>query len=196
MANIAVFGGTFNPFHIGHYEILKSLCANSLFDKVLVVPDRVPPHKKARFDVRDDDRIEMCRLACKDFKKAQLCLIEFEREGKSYTYDTVIELKEVYPSDTFFIACGADMIKTLDTWYRFDELKDLVKFVAFNRGNDLRFSNDVDRMRSLGAKIIVFDETITNISSSFLRENFDQKLLPKKVCDYVNKRGIYKLKGN
>lgn len=196
MGNIAVFGGTFNPFHIGHYEILKALCESEMFDTVLLIPDRIPPHKDVTYRVSDADRIEMCRIACAGFDKAKLCLIEFGREGKSYTVDTVTELKKLYPDDKIFVAIGADMLKTLDTWHNFDLLKSIAAFVAFNRSDDPDFSGEVERMRSLGADITVFDRRITNISSTEMREKVDPRFLPERVYDYVDKRGIYKRKNN
>ena len=192
MAKIAVFGGTFNPFHIGHYEILSALCNDGRFDKVLLVPDRIPPHKAYSYDVPDNDRIEMCRIACEDFRKAELSLIEFERAGKSYTVDTVKALKKLYPGDELFIACGGDMIKSLDTWYHFEKLKKEVAFIAFNRADDDCFNRDVERLRALGARIIVSDKRITDISSSKLRKNPDGRFFPEKVWEYVDRRGIYK----
>lgn len=196
MAEIAVFGGTFNPFHIGHYEILAALCESERFDRVLLVPDRIPPHKSYCQSVSDDDRIKMCRIVCEDFSKAQLCLLEFEREGKSYTVDTVKALKAIYPDDGIYITCGGDMLSTLDTWYHFDTLKKLASFVAFNRGNDPGFAADVRRLRKMGANIVVFDNRITEISSSELREHIERKYLPEKVWEYVNRRGIYKQQNN
>ena len=192
MANIAVFGGTFNPFHMGHYQMLKALCDNDMLNKVLVIPDRIPPHKTLGNGATDNDRIEMCRLVCEDFGKAELCLIEFSREGKSYTVDTITELKKIYPNDCFFVTCGADMLKTLDTWHDFDRLKQLARFIVFNRDNDLHFSEDVKRIMSLGADIIVFNDEIVSISSTHLRKCIKSEFLPEKVFDYVNKRGIYK----
>ena len=72
MKTIAVFGGTFNPFHIGHYEMLKAICELDYIGTVLVMPDKIPPHKDMDFCVSDDDRIEMCRLVCEDFVGAIL----------------------------------------------------------------------------------------------------------------------------
>ena len=192
MGNIAVFGGTFNPFHIGHYAILKALCECELFSKVLLIPDRVPPHKTVDYPISDFDRIEMCRIVCEDFSKAELSLIEFEREGKSYTVDTLKELKILYPGDKFFVAVGSDMVKSLDTWYSFSELKNIASFAAFNRGNDSDFDSDVKRMRMLGADILVFNNTIPEVSSSELRKDLRPELLPEKVYEYANKRRIYK----
>ena len=196
MSNIAVFGGTFNPFHIGHYAILKALCESELFSLVLLVPDRVPPHKEVFYPIDDSDRIEMCRIACADFTKAELCLIEFEREGKSYTVDTVKALKELYPGDRFYIAVGGDMLKSLDTWYNFSELKTLASFAAFNRAEDKEFQNAVTRMRTLGVDITVFCDKIPDVSSTKLRKSLKPELLPEKVYEYANKRRIYKRKDN
>lgn len=192
MANIAVFGGTFNPFHLGHYQMLKALCDSDMLDKVLVIPDRIPPHKTLDHGATDNDRIEMCRLVCEEFEKAALCLIEFSREGKSYTVDTIAELKKIYPNDCFYVACGADMLKTLDTWHDFERLKQIVSFIVFNRNNDLCFLEDVKRIKALGADIIVFNDEIVSISSTQLRKSIKPEFLPEKVYDYVNKRGIYK----
>ena len=192
MSKIAVFGGTFNPFHIGHYEILKALCESDMFDKVLVIPDRIPPHKAYFHDVPDNDRIQMCRIACEDFSKAELSLIEFEREGKSYTIDTIKALKKIYPDDEFFVVCGGDMAKTLDTWFNFDELKGITSFVALNRAGDKSFYKEIERISATGADITVLNNEITDISSSELRRHLDRKFLPEKVWEYVDKRGIYK----
>ena len=196
MAKTAVFGGTFNPFHIGHYEILSMLCNNDMFDRVLLVPDRIPPHKEYSRCVEDSDRIRMCQIVCEDFAKAELCLIEFEREGKSYTIDTVKALKRLYPGDEFYITCGGDMIKTLDSWYRFDELKKLASFIAVNRGNSKSFLSDVERLKRSGADITVLNDRVTEISSTELRNNIKREFLPEKVWEYVNKRGIYKQQNN
>ena len=191
MSNIAVFGGTFNPFHIGHYEILKALCENELFDQVLLMPANIPPHKEFRATISDRDRINICKIACLDFPKAEVTTIEFEREEKSYTYDTVLLLKQEYPDAEIYITCGADMIETLDTWHRFDDLKHLVKFVAFNRGKDKRFLNNVKKMRQMGANILIMDNIITDVSSTQLRNNPNEKLFPKNILNYLRNRGIY-----
>ena len=191
MANIAIFGGTFNPFHIGHYEMLSSLCNLEHIDKVLVMPDKIPPHKDFDNVVDDIHRQNMCALVCDDFSKAELCLIEFEREGKSYTVDTIKLLKEKHPQDNFFVAIGGDMLSTLDTWYNWKELITLTSFIAFKREGLDDFDSAFKRIKHCGADIIVIENKITNISSTKLRKRIDKSLLPKKVYDYIIKKGIY-----
>ena len=191
MANIAIFGGTFNPFHIGHYEMLSSLCNLEHIDKVLVMPDKIPPHKDFDNVVDDIHRQNMCALVCDDFSKAELCLIEFEREGKSYTVDTIKLLKEKHPQDNFFVAIGGDMLSTLDTWYNWKELITLTSFIAFKREGLDDFDFAFKRIKHCGADIIVIENKITNISSTKLRKRIDKSLLPKKVYDYIIEKGIY-----
>ncbi len=191
MTFTAIFGGTFNPFHKGHYDILASLCKNNNIEKVLVLPDRIPPHKVCNFLAPDLDRIEMCRIACNDFQKAELCLIEFEREGKSYTYDTVTLLKKMYPDTEFAVVVGADMLASLDTWYNFENLKKSVSFLAFNRDGSKEFLNNLNRIRAMGADVTVMEDIITPVSSTQLREKIKAENIPPKIYDYIKEKGLY-----
>lgn len=196
MALTAVFGGTFNPFHIGHYEMLKALNDFPLIDEIFLLPDKIPPHKVCDFLADDNDRIEMCRIAAKDFSKASLCLLEFRRQGKSYTFDTVCELEKTYPDKSFCFVCGGDMITSLHTWYKADELIKKIGFIAFYRqGESEDFQKAVDSLRKKGADIKVLPDTITEISSSELRKDINsqnsKKLIPEKIYKYIKEKGIY-----
>ena len=191
MANIAIFGGTFNPFHIGHYEMLAALCDLSFIDKVFVMPDKIPPHKAFEGGVDDVHRQNMCALACEDFQKAELCLIEFDREGKSYTFDTINLLKEKYLNDNFYFVIGGDMLSSLDTWYNWQALIKTVPFIAFCRKGLEDFDASYKRLSNYGANIFVVDTDITNISSTNLRKKIDVNLLPKKIYEYIIQKGIY-----
>lgn len=195
MSLTAIFGGTFNPLHIGHYEILKALEKSSLVDEIFLMPDRIPPHKVCDFLADDNIRIEMCRIAASDFSKAKLCLIEFERDGKSYTFDTVTELKKIYKDKNFAFVCGGDMLVSFDKWYHYEELMKLVSFIAFRRSDtdNALFDSKVQQFKSMGMNITVMPEIITAVASSGLRSNLSkaEKLIPKKVFDYLRVEGIY-----
>ena len=194
MANIAIFGGTFNPFHLGHYEMLESVCKLDFIDKVFVTPDNIPPHKHFDNVVEDFHRQNMCKIVCDDFAKAQLCLIEFERDGKSYTVDTIKQFKLQYPDDNFYFVIGGDMLATLDTWYNWQELVNLTSFIAFKRKGFADFDESYNRLSKDGAKIIVIDDDIKNISSTELRNSIDKNLLPKNVYEYIIQKGIYNVR--
>lgn len=195
MALTAIFGGTFNPLHIGHYEMLRALENDSSIEKIFIMPDRIPPHKVCDFLAEDDVRIEMCRIAAEDFSKAELCLIEFEREGKSYSYNTVLNLKDKYKDKDFVFVCGGDMLVTFDRWYKYEELMKEVPFIAFKRSDidNTLFVEVTERLSQEGMKITLKEEIIPSVSSTEIREDFKKakKLLPKKIYDYLVERGVY-----
>lgn len=193
MGLTAIFGGTFNPFHIGHYEMVKALQNDDNIDEIWIMPDKIPPHKECNLLASDYDRIEMCRIIANDFSKASVCLVEFEREGKSYTYDTVTLLKEKYPNKSFAFVCGGDMLVYFDKWYRFSELMKLLPFIVFKRTNtDLsEFNECYSKFSKMGMNITVKDEIIPNVSSTEFRNNNLKDLLPQKVYSFIKERGIY-----
>lgn len=195
MALTAIFGGTFNPFHIGHYEMLAALQIEEEIEKIFVMPDKIPPHKVCDFLADDNIRIEMCRIACDDFSKAELCLIEFEREGKSYSYDTVIDLKQRYKDKNFVFVCGGDMLVTFDRWYKYEELMKQVPFIAFRRSDidNSLFDSCVKKLSDKGMRITVMEEIISAVSSTEIRNDWcrAKEYLPQKVFEFLNERGVY-----
>ena len=111
-----IFGGTFNPVHKGHI-MLAEYCMDSVrLDRIIMIPTAVPPHKISKNLASENDRLNMCELACKGKKNFSVSDIEIKRQGKSYTYETVTQLKEIYPDDHLYTIMGADMFLTLDRW--------------------------------------------------------------------------------
>lgn len=195
MSVTAIFGGTFNPFHIGHYQILEALQNDSTVDKIWIMPDKIPPHKQCDFLADDETRIKMCKIAAKDFSKAEVCFIEFEREGKSYTYDTLINLKDLYPNEDFVLVFGGDMLVSFEKWYNFREIMKMARFYVFRRSdtdNEI-FDKTVVKLSNMGMKIKVMDKVICTVSSSKIRGNFNDsaELLPKKIFEFLKKDGVY-----
>lgn len=195
MPRVAIFGGTFNPLHIGHYQMLKALNECKDIDKIFLMPDKIPPHKVCDFMASDEERIEMCRIAAKDFNKCELCLIEFEREGKSYTYDTVKLLKEKFENFEFYFVCGGDMLVYFDKWYRFKDLMKELGFIVFKRSDTdiTEFNACVEKFTEMGMNINLMEETISNISSTEIRgdKSKAQKYLPQKIYEYILEKSIY-----
>lgn len=191
----AIFGGTFNPFHIGHYEMLKSLQNDSNIEKILLIPDRLPPHKTSEFLIDDETRIEMCKIAAEEFSKCELCLIEFERKGKSYTYDTLMLLKEKNPKTNFAFVMGGDMLVYFHKWYKYKELIKMVPFIVFKRTttDESEFNTYIDVLKNEGMNIILKNDLIPNISSTEIRADFknNKALITPKIYDFLTKRGVY-----
>ena len=195
MGVTALFGGTFNPFHIGHYEMLKALQNDEDIDEIWIMPDKIPPHKVCDFMAEDNVRIEICNIAAKDFSKAKVCLIEFEREGKSYTYDTMIRLKAEYPKKDFAFVMGGDMLVYFEKWYKYEELIKMMSFIAFRRTDTDNYVFDlcVQKFTEKGMKIRVKNENISDISSSEIRKDFlnSKKYLPENIYKFLAERGEY-----
>lgn len=191
MDNVAVFGGTFNPFHNGHLEIIKTLVSLDAFDKILIIPTNIPPHKNAPMLASGEDRLAMCSLALKDFKNVEVCDVELRRNGPSYTFDTVCELKKLYNADVH-VVCGGDMITTLYSWKNYKELIKSAKFIAFRRvgidNND--FDMAVEKTRKDGGFVTVIDTDIVNVSSTEIRDG-DSNDLPVVVSEYIKEKGLY-----
>lgn len=196
MSFTAIFGGTFNPFHKGHYEMLKSLNNCDKVSKILIMPDKIPPHKSVELLASDEDRLNMCKIVADDFSKAELCDIEFKREGKSYTYDTVKLLEGIYPNDNLAFVCGGDMLVYFDKWYKADELMKMLPFFVFKRvsTDDSEFNDCIVKFSEKGMKIILMEEDIPNISSTDFRNSSLGDLLPEKIYNYITERGLYNAK--
>ena len=194
MSKIAVFGGTFNPFHIGHYKKLKCLCDLDFIDKVFLLPDKIPPHKVCDYMPLDEHRIKMCEIICDEFSKAELCLVDFQREGKSYTVDTIKALKKKYPDDNFYFVIGGDMLSTLDKWYNYEELIRETSFIAFERESIEGFNEELQKYKNMGADIVPVFVDIPDVSSTEFRNNLNKSLLPQKIYDYITEKGIYNVR--
>ncbi len=193
MSLTAIFGGTFNPFHNGHYEMLSALNKSDKVSEILIMPDKIPPHKSADSLVGDNDRFNMCKIAADDFSKAEVCDIEFKRQGKSYTYDTIKLLQDHYPDKNFAFVCGGDMLVYFDKWYKYDELMKMLPFIVFSRNStkNSEFTECVERFRKMGMQIILMDDEIPDISSTDFRNSLAKELLPAKIFDYIKERGLY-----
>lgn len=193
MSLTAIFGGTFNPFHKGHYEMLKALNDCETVSKILIMPDKIPPHKEVEFLASDADRFNMCKIAAADFNKAEVCDIEFKRKGKSYTYDTVKLLKEIFPNDNLAFVCGGDMLVYFDKWYKYEELMKMLPFIVFSRTStdNAEFFSCIEKFKNMGMQIILMDNEISNISSTDFRNLPADSLLPEKIYNYIKERGLY-----
>lgn len=193
MGYTAIFGGTFNPFHIGHYEMVKALQNDKAIDEIWIMPTNIPPHKVCEYMAEDSDRIKMCEIISEDFPKAKVSLTEFERKGKSYTFDTVTFLQAKFPQKNFIFVCGGDMFVYFPHWYRYEELMKLLPFYVFKRADtdSYEFETCIKKFENEGMKIVLAKEIIPDISSTEFRKTNLPELLPEKIYEYIKGRGIY-----
>lgn len=199
MRKIAIYGGSFDPPHIGHRRLAENLSVLSGVEKVLVIPAHMSPFKNG-CNVSDSDRLNMCRLAFRG-EGFELLNIEFLRGGKSYTFDTVKEIKLLYPESELFLFMGDDMFLSLDRWYNSRELLELVKPVAACRTDDRK---EFSKMREFAESVLELKENEYllsyekpfEISSTEIREKIKNgepvsEYLDTAVYDYIKERKLY-----
>ena len=198
---LGIYGGTFSPPHLGHVGAAKSFYGAVPLDKLLIIPDFLPPHKQIDGEISADDRIEMCKLAFADVKGAEVSDIEIKRGGKSYTALTLAELSS--DENELYFLCGTDMFLTLGEWYKPEEIFKLATICFVRRENDKENDLEIQRrteeyINRFSARIIQISAPVTEISSSELRlaiKEDDERLvelLPSSVLKYIKERGLYK----
>ncbi len=198
MKNTVIFGGTFNPPHLAHRQILESICGLEETSKVIVMPTSIPPHKICPDLACDADRYEMCRLAFSGIENVTVSDAEIRRAGKSYTYDTVSAFKKIYPNEPLSIVCGGDMVVSFTQWYRYKEIIKTADIIAVRRvGTDnAEFDSAVSGLLNEGARITVLKNTVCGISSTDIRKNINNKkylleYLDEKVYHYIIENKLY-----
>ena len=198
---IGIFGGTFSPPHIGHIRAADTFICELGLDKLIIIPTALP-HSKDLNGVADAGaRLKMCRLAFEN-EKCEISDIEIKRGGKSYTADTLEEMKKQYPDDEFFILFGTDMFLILGKWVRAEEIFDSCTVVCACRENDAEVNGQIleksqEYREQFGAKIRLLTLEPTEISSSVIREKISHDediygLVTPLVESYIKTEGLYK----
>ncbi len=131
---VAVFGGSFDPFHQGHLEVIKEAIKTLDIDKLFVIPTFLNPFKES-FMLNEEVRYEKVKEALKGFEKVKVLDYEIEQKRKVPTYETILFLKTKYDLDKIYLIVGADNLKSLKKWYRYEKLKELVEFIIAKRDN-------------------------------------------------------------
>lgn len=186
-----LFGGTFNPVHTGHVNLVKNFKDELKLDRVLVIPTAVPPHKQAESLVSGEDRMEMCRLAFDGI--AEVSDVEIARGGRSYTVETLEELKKIYKDDDFYFLVGSDMLLSFRRWYRWEDILSMCTLCATDRDAE-KTCTDADK--DLFDRIIFCDFPKTVVSSSMVREKLFSgesvlEFVPREVEKYIREKGLY-----
>lgn len=200
MKKLLIFGGTFNPPHKGHIDLLKA-CENVINpDEIMVIPSNIPPHKEAHDLASSNDRVSMCRLAFSEFSNLTVSDIEIERKGKSFTVDTLAEIKEKYPQHKLYFVTGSDMYLTLEQWHRFEDIFKLAVILTSARNDEdynKLISHQAHLSRHYDIESIVLEKPVVEVSSTEVREKIKfnlsaDDLISGNVFDYIKTNNLYK----
>ncbi len=199
MKKVGILGGTFNPVHMGHLIIAEMAQEEAGLDDILFIPSGCSYLKDASDILPAKDRIHMTGLAIEDNSHFALSTIETDREGNSYTCDTLTELKERYPDQEYYLILGADNLFTMEEWKDPEVIFGNAKILAAVRG-DKKSADMEEKIAELkekyNADITLLHMKHVDISSSMIREKVAEGrsiryMLPEKVREYIKKNHFY-----
>ena len=199
MERIGIYGGTFNPLHTGHLEAARQAVTALNLDKLLLIPDRIAPHKEIpENSPTPQQRLEMLRIAVAGDEKIEVSDIELKREGKSYTYQTILQLRQEQPDARLVLLMGTDMFLTFLDWKEPEVIMANAAIGVFYRGEKGEreaILAQKQKLEAMGAEIMLVDNEITNISSTQMRRllafHCAAPFLPEGVGEYIRANGLY-----
>ena len=192
---LGILGGSFNPPHRGHVELARHVLRELGLERVLLMPARISPGKPVedeRHPAHPEHRLEMCRLAATGVEGVEACGLEIEREGPSYTVDTLRALHARHPDTSLTFILGADVASTLATWHEAAALPALASFaVALRVGG-----RPITEPSHVGLPIIPLHMPMIDASSSLVRERVRrglpvEEMVGSAVASYIAEHGLY-----
>ena len=197
MERIGIFGGSFDPPHIGHIQSAKQAARALGLDRLLLVPAGAPPHKSGTF-VSGEHRLNMLRIAVADDPVLQVCNLEVNRGGVSYTYETVEAVRALNPEAELFLLTGSDMFLSLHSWKYPERIFQQVTVAVFCRGDkgeNERIETRKAELEAMGHRVVCAPNQVINISSTQMRRllafQCAEEFLPDGVGAYIRAHELY-----
>ena len=199
---IGLFGGTFDPIHVGHLILAEQVREVFELNKVIFIPSSSPPHKNAKDITPASLRLKMVELAIQGNDFFEISTIELDRSNPSYSIDTVKEFRKKHSIDSLFFIVGTDSLFEMHAWYKVDELVKLCQFIYVYRpgfsiqgksGKDLRL--DVETFNDLtrhSVKIAPMGVSSTEIRMRIAERRSIRYLVPNGVLKFIENEGLYK----
>lgn len=199
---IAVYGGSFNPPHLGHVSAIQAAIAQLSPDKLIVIPASDPPHKSlAENTPSQEDRWNLVLNTMGEIPHVAVSSLEMQRPGKSYTADTLKQILVQYPDADLYLLAGTDMVETFDSWHAFQWILKHVTLAAFmrNGAEKMRLFVAAERLRKChDASVVILDHTPLEVSSTQIRALLQKRggneYMTKAAYAYVISHRLYDAK--
>ena len=204
---IGIFGGTFDPVHIGHKLVIENLLELIKLDELIVIPNGTPPHKEKR--IGETNKLRMTKLALGHIDKVKIDDREIIKETPSYAFLTFKELQKENPNDTLLWIMGSDSYSKIDTWHRYEEFIEEVNLVILSRPDcpirkdsfaerllETRKIDDVKGFENQTCKILLLSInpiklTSTEIRTMISNKNDVSKSLNQDVYKLIKENNLY-----
>jgi nicotinate-nucleotide adenylyltransferase len=195
---VGILGGAFNPPHIGHLVCAQEAISQLELDRLVVITTGQPPHRELEGDPGAEARLEMVELAIADNPSFSSSRMEIDRDGPSYTADTLRQLHDEAPDQELFLVLGGDQAAALAQWHQPEQVLELAQIAVVERTNWSRNAISITLGRLRGAERIRYlDMPIMQVSSTSVRRRVAEGrpiryLVPDKVGDYIEKQKLYR----
>ena len=199
---IGIFGGSFDPVHFEHINLVKGAIKSLALDKLFVMPAHTPPHKRGKSLSSDCVRVELCKVAFSEFEQVEVSDYEIEKGGVSYTYETCQYFRSVYPSAELFWIVGTDMLRDFPTWKNPEQILRDVTLAVCARAENGNWINkaQADFYNLFQKKCVVIEYEGKALSSTQIRIRAaaGEDVTPyvgEKVAAYIKEKGLYRIDG-
>ncbi len=197
MMRIGIMGGTFNPPHNGHLHAAQQAVQALHFDRLLLIPDNIPPHKTMpEHSATSAQRLDMTRCMAQEIPHAEVTDMELTRGGRSYTVDTLRRLKETYPDSTLYFIMGTDMLLSFDRWREPENICQLAHLVVIARDEHDRSAiaqKAAWLQETWQAQVEIIDCPALPVSSTEIRADRERcrEMVPATVFAYIDQHHLY-----
>jgi nicotinate-nucleotide adenylyltransferase len=195
---IGILGGTFNPPHLGHLVCAQEAYIQLELARVMLIPARQPPHKPLDEEPGPEHRLELCRLAVEGDSRFEVSDLELNREGPSYTADTLSSLLSSAPETDLYLILGGDIAAGLPDWREPERVLSMATVaVAKRRGTSRELVEQALARVEGGERTRFFEMPRIGVSSTFIRDRVREQqairyLVPDKVAGYIAEQGLYR----
>lgn len=194
---IGLFGGTFDPIHIGHLIIMENVINSMNLDKIYILPNSNPPHKLQNKKTDIKIRLKMVREAIKDNHKIEINDYDYRNNSIHYTYQTIDFFKKTYPDDEFYFIIGEDSFLDIKKWKNYEQIlkENLIVFKRYSEINSSLLS-EINEIKKYNKNIYLIDNIALDISSTLIRSLVKDKksikyLVNDKVIEIINRENLY-----
>lgn len=190
---IGIFGGTFDPIHVGHLAAAVNAQHGAQLDKVLMVVANIPWQKEGMRKVYPaEERLALVEAAVQGVSGLEASDLEIKRGGKSYTIDTVTQIRSIYPNDELFLIIGADVAADLDSWEMVEDIAKLVTLIIVNRPGSIRPRNLREIWNYLEVEVPALDISSTDLRARAIDGRPLDYLIPYRAIQYIREHRMYR----